>query len=71
MQAIIICEYGSFTKFISLFVSLLNQFTGTSTFISNGIIVAIDTKTFELQSENLIAKIFCGFADWFGHIRSD
>jgi hypothetical protein len=56
---------------IGLFFSILNQFTSTSTFISGGKIITIDTQTFELQGANFIAKIFCGFANWFGHIMSD
>jgi len=56
---------------IGLFFSILNQFTSTSTFINNGKIITIDTETFELQGSNIISKIFCGFANWFGHIMSD
>jgi hypothetical protein len=56
---------------IGLFFSILNQFTNTSTFISNGKIITIDTETFELQGGNFIAKIFCGFVNWFGHLMSD
>ena len=56
---------------IGLFFSILNQFTSTSTFISNGKIITIDTETFELQGSNIISKFFCGFANWFGHIMSD
>lgn len=56
---------------IGLFFSILNQFTSTSTFVSNGKIITIDTETFELQGNNIISKFFCGFANWFGHIMSD
>jgi len=56
---------------IGLFFSILNQFTSTSTFVSNGKIITIDTETFELQGNNIISKFFCGFANWFGHIISD
>ena len=62
---------GHSPDLIGLFFSILNQFTNTSTFISHGKIITIDTKTFELQGDNFIAKIFCGFANWFGHIMSD
>jgi len=62
---------GHSPDLIGLFFSILNQFTSTSTFISNGKIITIDTKTFELQGDNFIAKIFCGFANWFGHLMSD
>jgi len=62
---------GHSPDIIGLFFSILNQFTSTSTFISNGKIITIDTDTFELQGNNFIAKIFCGFANWFGHLMSD
>lgn len=56
---------------IGLFFSVLNQFTSTSTFIADGHLVTIRTETYELQGGNFIAKIFCGIANWFGHIMSD
>jgi hypothetical protein len=56
---------------IGLFFSILNQFTSTATFVANGQLVTINTKVFELQGGNFISKIFCGIANWFGHIMSD
>jgi hypothetical protein len=56
---------------IGLFFSILNQFTSTSSFIANGQLITIQTDTFELQGENFVSKIFCGIANWFGHIMSD
>lgn len=56
---------------IGLFFSILNQFTNTSSFISNGKLITIKTESYELQGNNFIAKIFCGMANWFGHIMSD
>ena len=56
---------------IGLFFSILNQFTSTASFISNGQLITIKSETFELQCGNFIAKIFCGVANWFGHIMSD
>lgn len=56
---------------IGLFFSILNQFTSTSTFIAKGKVVTIKTDTFELQGGNIIAKLYCGAANWFGHIMSD
>ena len=56
---------------IGLFFSILNQFTSTATFVANGQLVTINTETFELQGGNFIAKIFCGIANWFGHLMSD
>jgi hypothetical protein len=62
---------GHSPDIVGLFFSILNQFTNTSTFISEGKIVTISTKTFELQGGNFLAKVFCGFVNWFGHIMSD
>ena len=56
---------------VGLFFSILNQFTSTSTFISDGKIITIQTNTFELQGHSFISKLFCGIANWFGHIMSD
>lgn len=56
---------------IGLFFSILNQFTSTSTFLSNGQLITIETNTYELQGHNFISKLFCGVANWFGHIMSD
>lgn len=56
---------------IGLFFSILGQFTSTSAFVSDGQLVIIKTETFELQGGNFIAKLFCGIANWFGHIMSD
>lgn len=62
---------GHSPDIIGLFFSVLNQFTNTSSFISNGQIITIETEEFKLQGHNFIAKIFCGVANWFGHIMSD
>ena len=62
---------GHSPDLIGLFFSILNQFTSTSTFVSNGKIITINTETFDLKGNNFISKIFCGFANWFGHIMSD
>lgn len=56
---------------VGLFFSILNQFTSTSSFIAQGKLITILTDTSELQGGNFIAKIFCGAANWFGHIMSD
>lgn len=56
---------------VGLFFSILNQFTSTSSFIAEGQLVTIESETFELQGGNFIAKLFCGIANWFGHIMSD
>ena len=58
---------------IGLFFSILNQFTSTATFVSEGKIFNIDTSDgkFELKGNNFIEKLFCGFCNWIGHILSD
>lgn len=56
---------------IGLFFSLIDQFTSTSSFVAGGRLVTIRSDTSELQGGNFITKIFCGIANWFGHIMSD
>ncbi|MBU3193092.1 hypothetical protein [Clostridium algidicarnis] len=56
---------------IGLFFSILNQFTSTASFITNGQLITIRSETFELQGGNFISKIFSGVANWFGHVMSD
>lgn len=56
---------------VGLFFSILNQFTSTSSFVSEGQMMIVQTENFELQGGNLPAKIFCGFLNWLGHLMSD
>lgn len=56
---------------VGLFFSILNQFTSTSSFIAGGQMVTVKSDTFELQGGNFESKIFCGVANWFGHLMSD
>lgn len=56
---------------VGLFFSVLNQFTSTASFISNGQLITIATENYELQGHNFISKIFCGITNWIGHIMSD
>lgn len=58
---------------VGLFFSILNQFTNTGTYISNGkiITVSMSNNDFELQGTNTISKLFCGFVNWIGHLASD
>lgn len=56
---------------IGLFFSILNQFTSTASFVADGQLITISTETFELRGGNFVSKIFCGIANWFGHIMSD
>lgn len=62
---------GHSPDIIGLFFSLLNQFTSTSSFVSAGKIIHVKTETSELKGGNLIAKLFCGITNWFGHLISD
>lgn len=56
---------------IGLFFSILNQFTSTASFLHNGQLITIQTETYELQGHNFVSKLFCGVANWLGHIMSD
>ena len=56
---------------IGLFFSILNQFTFTSSFFSDGSLITVKTDTYELQGHDFVSKLFCGIANWFGHIMSD
>lgn len=56
---------------IGLLFSIVDQFYGQSTFVSDGRLISIRTETMELQGDNLVAKIFCGFCNWLGHLLSD
>lgn len=55
---------------VGLFFSILNQFTSTSTFVQNGSLITIGSDSLLLGSD-LPSKLFCGIANWFGHIMSD
>ncbi len=58
---------------LGLFFSLLNQFTNTSSFVSEGELITLNNSSgkFELQGHNVPSKLFCGFVNWFGHLISD
>lgn len=58
---------------LGLFFSILDQFTNRSHFISGGELIALEEAdgNFKLQGKNIPAKLFCGFANWFGHLISD
>ncbi|WP_181882218.1 hypothetical protein [Helicobacter aurati] len=64
---------GHSPDLIGLFFLILNQFTNTSSFLSNGQLITIETEESQinLQGGNFIAKIFCGFVNWLGHLMSD
>lgn len=61
---------------VGLFFSILDQFCSTSTFVSDGAIITIPTKQYEPDGLELFgrtfeSKVFCGFANWIGHVMSD
>ncbi|QEY63781.1 hypothetical protein FXN65_17625 [Metapseudomonas lalkuanensis] len=56
---------------VGLFFSILDQFTSTAHFVDGGRLISVDTDTFELKGSNLVAKLFCGFINWLGHLFSD
>ena len=58
---------------LGLFFSVLNQFTNTSHFVSDGQLVSLQEADgkFELQGNNFISKLWCGIVNWIGHLMSD
>lgn len=56
---------------VGLFFSILDQFTDSAHFISGGKVISISTEHFELRGGTPLAKVFCGFANWLGHLFSD
>lgn len=58
---------------LGLFFSILNQFTNTSSFVSEGELITLNNsdEKFELEGHNVPSKLFCGFVNWLGHLVSD
>lgn len=58
---------------LGLFFSILNQFTNTSSFISEGELITLNNseEKYELEGHNVPSKLFCGFVNWIGHLISD
>ena len=58
---------------MGLFFSILDQFTNQSHFVTESQLIALQHADdgFELRGNGVPAKIFCGFANWFGHLVSD
>ncbi len=58
---------------LGLFFSILNQFTNTSSFISEGELITLNNAEgkFDLEGHNIPSKLFCGFVNWLGHLISD
>lgn len=64
---------GHNPSLLGLFFSILDQFTNSSHFISDGELIKLveaDGK-FELQGNSIPAKLWCGFTNWFCHLMSD
>ena len=64
---------GHNPSLLGLFFSILNQFTNSSHFISDGQMIELveaDGK-FELHGNSITSKLWCGFANWFCHLMSD
>lgn len=66
---------GHSPDIVGLFFSLLDQFTGKASFIADGRIIRLEpiegSSSFKLQGGNFLAKLYCGFANWLGHLLSD
>lgn len=54
---------------LGLFFSILDQFTNSSHFISNGQLISLANA--DPKWESIPGKFFCGFVNWFGHLVSD
>ncbi|GGA91785.1 hypothetical protein [Ornithinibacillus halotolerans] len=58
---------------LGLFFSILDQFTNSSHFISDGELISLadaDGK-FELRGNDISSKLYCAFVNWIGHLISD
>lgn len=58
---------------LGLFFSILDQFSNTSHFVTGGQLVSLQQadEKWELRGGNIPSKLFCGFANWIGHLISD
>lgn len=58
---------------LGLFFSILDQFTNSSHFVTEGQLISLEKadEKWELQGSNIPSKLFCGFANWIGHLISD
>lgn len=66
-----IVSFSHSPDIFGLFFSVLNQFTSTSSFISDGKIIHINTESFELEGSDFLSKLYSGVVNWMGHIMSD
>ncbi len=58
---------------LGLFFSILDQFTITSHFVSEGELITFSKvdNDFQLHGNSVSSKLFSGFVNWFGHLISD
>lgn len=58
---------------LGLFFSILDQFTNTSHFVTDGQLISLQQAKdgWELEGRDIPSKLFCGIANWFGHLISD
>lgn len=58
---------------LGLFFSILDQFTNTSHFVSDGELLTLfdASDTFALRGNSVPGKLFCGVVNWIGHLFSD
>ncbi|SEW34420.1 hypothetical protein SAMN05216413_2270 [Ruminococcaceae bacterium KH2T8] len=58
---------------LGLFFSVLDQFSNTSHFVSEGQLISLDNADgkFELQGHDVPSKLFCATVNWIGHLISD
>ena len=62
---------GHAPDLVGLIFAIVDQFTSTSHFVDNGRLIVFDTETSRLQGKTFVAKLFCGFSNWLGHLISD
>ena len=72
-KSIFFKSLGHNPTILGLFFSILNQFTNTSSFVSEGELITLNNSDgkFELEGHNVPSKLFCGFVNWLGHLVSD
>ena len=64
---------GHNPSILGLFFSILDQFTNSSHFVSEGKLLELTdaAEGFNLRGETIPGKIWFGFVNWFGHLISD
>lgn len=62
---------GHSPDLLGLIYSILDQFRGTSTFFENGKKITVNSYTQNLEGNDFVSKLYCGFVNWLGHLFSD